>query len=629
MKQKIMQVLRLTGATDQPTAGRGARSAGSTDTSAPAGGALLDGAAPAGGHRRLHEIYFPRHLHAVIRRERARADRQKAQFSLVMFRLVPAGTRLSVLRLARLVLDEVRTTDEVGQLDKQTVVAILPETLPTGAWTFVQRVCERAGRYTFHVEPVLYTYPSNWVDSPISPLPAGGGQAVPCGDAADSVSQAGAHPAAAPQPAGQSVDPAGVAAARLDRHPAAPGPDSAEAFHAQISSTEFGSAGVGTYPAGSAELAGDQATGLADFAPMASAIASRGRNFFGDYARFTRADARRIETDTGGASAIDLSTGDLTNHGFSTDDASESHVSTADVSTADVSTADVSTADVSTGDVSTADASTGDVLLGDSSTAGFSAAVLDTPCHTASRQTIDATRRALSAVEAQRYDLLDRAQPKSARPPAPKPLPMEDLVIHRPSTVKRLLDVGIAAAVLLPVSPLLAGIAIAIKFTSPGPIIFRQWRTGWGGKPFQIWKFRTMCADAEKQKAALRAISEQDGPAFKLTCDPRVTKIGALLRKTSLDELPQLWNVIRGDMSLVGPRPLPIDEQALCDQWHKSRLDVMPGLTCIWQVKGRSRVSFEEWMRMDLGYIRRYRVWRDLRIMFATVPAVLLRRGAK
>jgi len=114
-----------------------------------------------------------------------------------------------------------------------------------------------------------------------------------------------------------------------------------------------------------------------------------------------------------------------------------------------------------------------------------------------------------------------------------------------------------------------------------------------------------------------------------MTHDPRVTLIGRFLRKTSLDELPQLLNVLKGDMSLVGPRPLPLDEQAQCDQWHRGRLDVTPGLTCIWQVKGRSRVSFEEWMRMDLNYIRRYQVIQDLKLIFMTVPAVLLRRGAK
>jgi lipopolysaccharide/colanic/teichoic acid biosynthesis glycosyltransferase len=201
--------------------------------------------------------------------------------------------------------------------------------------------------------------------------------------------------------------------------------------------------------------------------------------------------------------------------------------------------------------------------------------------------------------------------------------------VRRPAWPKRLLDFGVAALVLTLASPVLAIVALMIKYTSEGPVIFKQWRSGLGGRPFQIYKFRTMCANADALKATLRAQSEQDGPAFKMTHDPRVTSIGRFLRKTSLDELPQLFNVLKGDMSLVGPRPLPLDEQAQSDQWHKGRLEVMPGLTCIWQVHGRSRVTFEEWMRMDLGYIRRYQIWHDLKLMFETIPAVLLRRGAK
>jgi len=206
---------------------------------------------------------------------------------------------------------------------------------------------------------------------------------------------------------------------------------------------------------------------------------------------------------------------------------------------------------------------------------------------------------------------------------------LESLMVRPMPRWKRMLDIAGAGCAILMFSPLMILTAMLIKLTDPGPILFKQRRSGRGGKPFLIYKFRTMCVDAEKKKAALRAVSEQDGPAFKLTHDPRVTKVGAFLRKTSLDELPQLFNVLKGDMSLVGPRPLPIDEQEAVDLWHRRRLDVMPGLTCIWQVKGRSQVTFEEWMRMDISYIRKQKLSHDLSILAQTVPAVLLRKGAK
>ncbi len=144
-----------------------------------------------------------------------------------------------------------------------------------------------------------------------------------------------------------------------------------------------------------------------------------------------------------------------------------------------------------------------------------------------------------------------------------------------------------------------------------------------------MYKFRSMISDAESLKSQLMELNEQDGPAFKITADPRVTRLGRFLRDTSLDELPQLWNVLRGEMSLVGPRPLPCDESDACLGWQKRRLDVTPGLTCIWQVKGRSQVTFNEWVRMDLQYVGRRSLWQDLKILISTVPAVLQRRGAK
>ncbi|HQY89821.1 MAG TPA: sugar transferase, partial [Tepidisphaeraceae bacterium] len=151
---------------------------------------------------------------------------------------------------------------------------------------------------------------------------------------------------------------------------------------------------------------------------------------------------------------------------------------------------------------------------------------------------------------------------------------------------------------------------------------------GLGGRPFTIYKFRTMCTDAEARQKHLRQLSEQDGPAFKLKKDPRITRIGALLRKTSIDELPQLFNVLNGTMTLVGPRPLPVFEADACKSWHQRRHDVTPGLTCIWQVHGRSRVKFEEWMRMDMRYAKRRTFWQDAKLVISTVPAVIMRRGA-
>ena len=193
---------------------------------------------------------------------------------------------------------------------------------------------------------------------------------------------------------------------------------------------------------------------------------------------------------------------------------------------------------------------------------------------------------------------------------------------------KRLLDISVSTLAIALSSPLMIAAAIAIKCSSNGPIIFAQQRTGLGGGSFTIFKFRTMRVGAEAEQAKLRAASEQDGPAFKLTDDPRVFAVGKFLRKTSIDELPQLFNILLGDMTLVGPRPLPVKEADACVQWQQRRHDVTPGLTCIWQVEGRSRVKFDEWMRMDMRYARRRSILKDLALVIKTIPAVLMRRGA-
>ena len=174
-------------------------------------------------------------------------------------------------------------------------------------------------------------------------------------------------------------------------------------------------------------------------------------------------------------------------------------------------------------------------------------------------------------------------------------------------------------------------LALFIKLTSPGPVLFRQKRSGISGVPFTIYKFRTMVTNAEQLKHELAAMNEMTGPVFKVTNDPRVTPIGKFLRKYSLDELPQFFNVLRGEMSLVGPRPLPVDEvKRFNDLAHRRRLSVKPGLTCLWQISGRNNVTdFKDWVRLDLEYIDHWSLWLDIKILWRTLPAVLAGTGAK
>ena len=168
-----------------------------------------------------------------------------------------------------------------------------------------------------------------------------------------------------------------------------------------------------------------------------------------------------------------------------------------------------------------------------------------------------------------------------------------------------------------------------IRLTSEGPVFFKQTRMGYGKRPFQIFKFRTMVQNAEKLMSQVEHLNETQGPTFKLKHDPRITPLGKFLRKTSLDELPQLINVLVGDMSLVGPRPLPLrDYEGFSEDWHRRRFSVKPGITCLWQVMGRSSIGFDEWMALDMRYIDQWSVWLDIKILFQTIPAVFRGSGA-
>ena len=197
--------------------------------------------------------------------------------------------------------------------------------------------------------------------------------------------------------------------------------------------------------------------------------------------------------------------------------------------------------------------------------------------------------------------------------------------------VKQAIDFIWALLLLLGFSPVMLISALLIKVTSRGPIFFRQQRAGLNGHPFTMLKFRSMVTDAEQHKHELEMLNEMTGPVFKVTHDPRITPIGRLLRKFSLDEFPQLLNVLRGEMSLVGPRPLPVDEvKRFDDLAHRRRLSVKPGITCLWQVSGRNNVTdFKDWVRLDLEYIDNWSLWLDLKILLRTIPVVFLGTGAK
>ena len=193
--------------------------------------------------------------------------------------------------------------------------------------------------------------------------------------------------------------------------------------------------------------------------------------------------------------------------------------------------------------------------------------------------------------------------------------------------IKRLIDIVGAAVGLVVLSPVMLGTAIAIRLRDGSPVLFRQTRVGLHGRPFSIVKFRTMAPDAEQRLHEVAHLNERSGAAFKATNDPRLSRVGRTLRKTSIDELPQLWNVLKGEMSLVGPRPPLPSEVVEYDIWHRRRLSMKPGITGLWQVEMRHEPSFDRWVELDLNYIDRWTLWLDLRILLRTMPSVLMARG--
>lgn len=211
------------------------------------------------------------------------------------------------------------------------------------------------------------------------------------------------------------------------------------------------------------------------------------------------------------------------------------------------------------------------------------------------------------------------------------------MVLVRPSYVflfrknyqfmKRVLDLFLCLLVLPTILPIIGICALLIWIDNPGPVFFKQFRTGKGGKRFKMYKLRTMATNAEELKLKYAHLNELTWPDFKITNDPRVTRVGRILRKTSLDELPQIFNIIKGDMSWVGPRPTSFDVSTY-SLWHTERLEVLPGLTGLWQVSGRSNLDFDDRLHLDIEYIERQSIWLDIKILFQTVTAIFTQRGA-
>ncbi|MEN6345778.1 MAG: sugar transferase [Armatimonadia bacterium] len=193
---------------------------------------------------------------------------------------------------------------------------------------------------------------------------------------------------------------------------------------------------------------------------------------------------------------------------------------------------------------------------------------------------------------------------------------------------KRLLDIAGAFAALIIASPIMLVTALAVVLDSPGPVFYSQYRLGRDGKPFHFYKFRSMNAAAPDLRDSLAASNEATGPVFKIRRDPRITRVGRIIRRYSIDELPQLFHVLRGTMSLVGPRPPIPSEVDEYEPWQTERLAVKPGLTCLWQVSGRSDLGFDDWVRLDIEYVRHHDFWVDLKLLLLTIPAVLTARGA-
>jgi lipopolysaccharide/colanic/teichoic acid biosynthesis glycosyltransferase len=462
------------------------------------------GGASRSAPRGMQKILLEEQIQSIIQRETSRADRTCRQFSVVLFSVKPGKRwQVSTCRMARVLLNRVRQTDDVGWFDERHLCAVLPDTPAAGARVFAARTCDEIALKQPRPRSIVYGYPGT------SPLDA------------------------------ELAAYVGLAETRQE----------------QAKSQTL-------------RVAGGHSNGNGNGRHNGNAHGSNGHS--------------------NGHSVMKLAGEGNGNGNGHNGNGHESSIALVEAPLESIP-------GVPTGE---------------------------------REQLIEYFLDGVSS--AVKYSAVPQPAPSAASQMSMKPDgALEDFFRQPMPWSKRCFDICCSTVGLVLLSPLFLVAAIAIKLTCPGPVIFKQKRSGLGGKTFTIYKFRTMCIDAESKQAELRKLNEQDGPAFKLTIDPRVTRIGKILRKTSIDELPQLFNVLLGNMSLVGPRPLPVMEQNGCAQWQRHRLNCTPGLTCIWQVDGRGDVTFDEWVRMDVAYMRRQTLWHDISILLRTIPAVLLRRGAK
>lgn len=462
----------------------------------------------------VHGVLRAEQLERAFERERARVERNHQCFSLAVFRLPEAKTlgslRESMEETAMVLLNRIRTYDDVGIVDNGSLAVMLPETSGVDTWTFADGALDAlSGRgLTATCEVYTYPHPGNQEerDASATANPSG---AETDSNRDESFRQYGRveHPVEGEAHL-QNDD------READRDQARPG-------NSQLTQLHF--------------VGGRQVHKLV--------ASSTGR----------RADGKPLST----SSAIGLSAGS---------------------------------------------SALAPVAL-EASTAPPTGKTLQWPVHAS-------TPKADSKTETR---------------------PIRDLAPYfeeRLPSYRRAVDILVAGTALALVSPVLITAALLVKITSPGPIIFAQARAGRGGRPFQFYKLRSMYRDAEDRKNALRLVNEKDGPIFKIKNDPRITPVGKVLRKFSIDELPQLFNVLKGDMTLVGPRPPVLDEVHEYETWQRQRLDITGGITCIWQVSGRSEVTFREWMRMDVRYRKKRSLGLDLKLVWKTFGAVFSGKGA-